>query len=75
MYVCRYLVNPDQTLQIHYVTAQDAGRYTCTAANDVGVVTANAQLLVEGKSLSEELDFTKISCIYLSFYLCPQTNK
>lgn len=75
MYVCRYLVNPDQTLQIHYVTAQDAGRYTCAAANDVGVVTANAQLLVEGKSLLEESDFSKISCIYLSFYLFPQTNK
>lgn len=46
--VCRYLVNPNQTLQIHYVTVQDAGLYTCTAANDVGVVTASAQLLVEG---------------------------
>lgn len=42
-------MNPDQTLQIHYVTAQDAGWYTCKAANDVGVVTASAQLLVEGK--------------------------
>lgn len=50
----RYLVNPDQTLQIHYVTAQDAGKYTCTAANDVGVVTASAQLLVEGKMKSEK---------------------
>lgn len=47
--MCRYLVNPNQTLEIHYVTVQDAGRYTCTAANDVGVVTASAQLLVEGK--------------------------
>lgn len=54
---CRYLVNPDQTLQIHYVTAQDAGKYTCTAANDVGVVTASAQLLVEGKMMSEEAGF------------------
>ncbi|XP_071317205.1 roundabout homolog 4 isoform X1 [Trachinotus anak] len=43
----RYLVNPDQTLQIHYVTGQDAGKYTCTAVNDVGVVTASAQLQVE----------------------------
>lgn len=42
-------MNPEQTLQIHYVTAQDAGHYTCKAANDVGVVTASAQLLVEGK--------------------------
>lgn len=52
MCMCRYLVNPNQTLEIHYVTVQDAGRYTCTAANDVGVVTASAQLLVEGKVLS-----------------------
>lgn len=36
------------------MTAQDAGKYTCTAANDVGVVTANAQLLVEGKIKSEK---------------------
>ncbi|KAM6969949.1 roundabout homolog 4 [Aplochiton taeniatus] len=43
----RYLVNPDQSLQIHYVTGQDAGLYTCTAINDAGVVSASAQLLVE----------------------------
>ncbi|TNN51668.1 Roundabout 1 [Liparis tanakae] len=53
----RYLVNPDHTLQIHYVTAQDAGKYTCTAVNDAGVVTASAQLLVEGlrRLASEDL--------------------
>lgn len=45
----RYLINPDQTLQLHYVTVQDAGSYTCTAANHVGVVTAVAQLQVEGE--------------------------
>lgn len=45
-------MNPDHTLQIHYVTAQDAGWYTCKAANDVGVATASAQLLVEGKVMS-----------------------
>lgn len=49
----RYLVNRDQTLQIHYVTAQDAGKYTCTAVNDAGVVSASAQLLVEGKMMSK----------------------
>lgn len=54
MCVYRYLVNPDQTLQIHYVTAQDAGKYTCAAANHVGVVTASAHLLVEGKMKCEE---------------------
>nr|XP_020469129.1 roundabout homolog 4-like isoform X2 [Monopterus albus] len=55
----RYLVNPDQTLQIHYVTAQDAGKYTCTAANDVGVVTASAQLLVEEAASTKQKDLHK----------------
>ncbi|XP_075876116.1 roundabout homolog 4 isoform X2 [Nelusetta ayraudi] len=55
----RYLVNPDQTLQIHYVTAQDAGWYTCKAANDVGVVTARAQLLVEEAASTEQKDLHK----------------
>ncbi|KAM9847003.1 roundabout homolog 4 [Aulostomus maculatus] len=55
----RYLVNPDQTLQIHYVTAQDAGRYTCTAVNDAGVVTASAQLLVEGAASTVQKDLHK----------------
>ncbi|KAG7224639.1 hypothetical protein INR49_011392 [Caranx melampygus] len=55
----RYLVNPDQTLQIHYVTAQDAGKYTCTAVNDVGVVTASAQLLVEEAVSSNQKDLHK----------------
>lgn len=79
IYVCRYLVNPDQTLQIHYVTAQDAGKYTCTAANDVGVVTASAQLLVEGKMMSEDAgipkDFLLLNFLvknYLKIYLSPQ---
>ncbi|XP_030010684.1 roundabout homolog 1 isoform X2 [Sphaeramia orbicularis] len=55
----RYLVNPDQTLQIHYVTAQDAGKYTCSAVNDVGVVTASAQLLVEEAASIKQKDFHK----------------
>lgn len=52
----RYIVNPDQTLQIHYVTALDAGKYTCTAVNDVGVVSAGAQLLVEEAASTEQKD-------------------
>ncbi len=65
MCVYRYLVNPDQTLQIHYVTAQDTGKYTCTAVNDVGVVTASAQLLVKGKIMSEKVGIPKIFCIHV----------
>lgn len=52
MFNLRYLVNPDQTLQIHYVTTEDAGKYICTAANDIGEVTVSAQLLVEGQKMS-----------------------
>ncbi|KAM9348952.1 roundabout homolog 4 [Symphorus nematophorus] len=55
----RYLVNPDQTLQIHYVTAQDAGKYTCKAVNDVGVVTASAQLIVEEAANTKQKDLHK----------------
>lgn len=43
----RYIVNQDQSLQVHYVTAQDAGRYTCTAVNDVGESSASAFLAVQ----------------------------
>uniref|UniRef100_A0A673JHU5 Roundabout, axon guidance receptor, homolog 4 (Drosophila) n=1 Tax=Sinocyclocheilus rhinocerous TaxID=307959 RepID=A0A673JHU5_9TELE len=50
----RYLINPDHSLQIHYVTAQDTGRYTCTAENKLGVSVASAQLLVEGKNASNQ---------------------
>jgi len=53
VWVCpppRYLVSPDQSLQLHYVTLQDAGRYTCTAVNDIGAAVASAHLIVEGES-------------------------
>ncbi|KAJ8398988.1 hypothetical protein AAFF_G00416550 [Aldrovandia affinis] len=43
----RYQVNPDHSLQIHYVTAQDEGRYTCTAVNKVGESSASASLVVQ----------------------------
>ncbi|XP_036976421.1 roundabout homolog 1 isoform X1 [Acanthopagrus latus] len=55
----RYLVNPDQTLQIHYVTALDAGKYICTAANDIGVVTASAQLVVQEAASTKQKDLHK----------------
>ncbi|XP_035482611.2 roundabout homolog 1 isoform X1 [Scophthalmus maximus] len=75
----RYLVNPDQTLQIHYVTAQDAGKYICTAVNDVGVVTASAQLLVEEaasttqKDLHKELSALRVSLENVSI-VAPGSN-
>ncbi|XP_029957379.1 roundabout homolog 1 [Salarias fasciatus] len=52
----RYLVNPDHTLQIHYATAEDSGRYTCTVVNDVGVVSVSAQLLVQEAENTEQRD-------------------
>ncbi|CAL1574079.1 unnamed protein product [Knipowitschia caucasica] len=55
----RYLVNPEKSLQIHYVTPQDAGRYTCTAVNDAGVVTATARLSVEGYLIPEPTNSTQ----------------
>ncbi|KAM4547042.1 roundabout homolog 4 [Fundulus diaphanus] len=63
----RYLINPNQTLQLHYVTVQDAGSYICTAANHVGVVAATAQLEVkealntEQKDLHRELSALRVA--------------
>ncbi|XP_077098499.1 roundabout homolog 4 isoform X2 [Siphateles boraxobius] len=63
----RYLINPDHSLQIHYVTAQDMGRYTCTAENKLGVSVASAKLLVEDtgstrlRDLHKELSALRVS--------------
>lgn len=56
----RYLVNPGQisgqsSLQIHYVTEEDSGKYICTATNDMGSSTASADLHVEGKRQTSKL--------------------
>ncbi|XP_067253905.1 roundabout homolog 4 isoform X1 [Chanodichthys erythropterus] len=55
----RYLINPDHSLQIHYVTPQDMGRYTCTAENKLGVSVASAQLLVEDTGSTRLRDLHK----------------
>nr|XP_055064219.1 roundabout homolog 1 isoform X2 [Misgurnus anguillicaudatus] len=63
----RYLINPDHSLQIHYVTAQDMGRYTCSAKNKLGVSVASAQLFVEDvgstrlRDLHRELSALRVS--------------
>ncbi|XP_030648669.1 roundabout homolog 1 [Chanos chanos] len=73
----RYLINPDQSLQIHYVTAQDVGRYICTAVNEVGVATADAQLIVEDaastrqRDLHKELSALRVSLENVTFLSTP----
>lgn len=73
--VSRYLINPDQTLQLHYMTAQDAGKYTCTAANHVGAASATAHLQVEGEFYSFLFFyyFTAASC-YQSDWRFPKRS-
>ncbi|XP_015193166.2 roundabout homolog 4 isoform X1 [Lepisosteus oculatus] len=62
----RYVVNSDHSLQIHYVTAQDAGRYTCIAANEVGSSSSSAVLSVQEaldtgqKELHRELSSVRV---------------
>ncbi|XP_063059338.1 roundabout homolog 1 [Engraulis encrasicolus] len=75
----RYLVNPDASLQIHYVTEQDSGKYTCTASNDVGEVTASAVLHVEDalnmrqKELHKELSGLRVELQSVSV-MAPNSN-
>ncbi|TRY88282.1 hypothetical protein DNTS_009328 [Danionella cerebrum] len=63
----RYLINPDHSLQIHYVTMQDMGRYTCTTENKLGVSVGSAQLFVEDagstrlRDLHKELSALRVS--------------
>ena len=63
----RYLVSPDQSLQVHYVTLQDAGRYTCTAVNDRGMANASAHLTVQGESIA-------VSSCGMVVCWCPKHN-
>ncbi|CAB1352356.1 unnamed protein product [Coregonus sp. 'balchen'] len=68
----RYLVNPDQSLQIHYVTSLDSGRYTCTAVNDVGVVTAKAASTRQ-RDLHRELSVLRVALENVTL-LTPNSN-
>ncbi|XP_039620070.1 roundabout homolog 1 isoform X2 [Polypterus senegalus] len=43
----RYEVFSNHTLKIYYVRAQDTGKYTCTAANQVGSASVSAHLIVQ----------------------------
>ncbi|XP_061448997.1 roundabout homolog 4 isoform X2 [Rhineura floridana] len=43
----RYEVNQENTLQIHHLTMNDAGKYICTVRNQVGTISAKASLTVQ----------------------------
>ncbi|XP_053223454.1 roundabout homolog 4 isoform X1 [Podarcis raffonei] len=43
----RYEVNRENVLQIQHLTMNDAGKYVCTARNQVGTISAKASLTVQ----------------------------
>lgn len=43
-----YEITHDSSLYVHDVDLRDTGHYSCQAANDVGSMTADAKLIVEG---------------------------
>ncbi|XP_060106911.1 roundabout homolog 4 [Heteronotia binoei] len=43
----RYDISQENTLQIHHLTLSDAGKYICTAHNQVGNISAKASLTVQ----------------------------
>ncbi|XP_053124972.1 roundabout homolog 4 [Hemicordylus capensis] len=44
----RYEWSQEGILQIHHLTMKDAGKYVCTASNQVGTIFAKASLTVQG---------------------------
>ncbi|KAL8173790.1 UNVERIFIED_CONTAM: hypothetical protein K2H54_025471 [Gekko kuhli] len=42
-----YDISQENTLQIHHLTMSDAGKYTCTAYNQVGTISSKASLTVQ----------------------------
>lgn len=43
----RYEISPDSVLRIHLLTTYDAGKYICTARNQVGTISAKASLTLQ----------------------------